>query len=110
MATKMADRLAEQSAEAARLLRALANEQRLLILCHLLSAGEMSVSALVDELGLGQSALSQHLARLREEGIIACRRQAQSLIYRVVDEKASRLLALLSEIYCPELTEQGIGS
>ena len=89
------------------MLRVLANEQRLLILCHLLAAGEMPVSALVDQLALSQSALSQHLARLRDEGIVVFRRDAQSLIYRVADDKASRLLALLAEIYCPELTEKG---
>ena len=100
-------RLAAQSAEAAKMLRVLANEQRLLILCHLLSAGEMPVSALVDRLALSQSALSQHLARLRDDGIVTFRRDAQSLIYRVADDKASRLIGLLSELYCPELTEKG---
>lgn len=107
MAPIIAERLAEQSAEAARLLRALANEQRLLILCHLLSAGELPVAGLVGEIGLGQSALSQHLARLRDQGIVTYRREAQSLIYRVADEKTSRILALLSEIYCPELIKNG---
>ena len=107
MTVSPAQRLAAQSAEAAKMLRVLANEQRLLILCHLLSAGEMPVSALVDQLALSQSALSQHLARLRDEGIVVFRRDAQSLIYRVADDKASRLLALLAEIYCPELTEKG---
>ena len=89
------------------MLRVLANEQRLLILCHLLAAGEMPVSALVSELALSQSALSQHLARLRDEGVVTFRRESQSLIYRVADDKASRLLALLSEIYCPELIADG---
>lgn len=103
-------RLAAQSAEATKMLRVLANEQRLLILCHLLSAGEMPVSALVDRLTLSQSALSQHLARLRDDGIVTFRRDAQSLIYRVADKKTSRILALLSEIYCPELTENGAKS
>ncbi len=88
---------------AAGLLRVLANEQRLLILCHLLAAGELSVSALSDELSLSQSALSQHLARLRDEGIISNRRESQSMFYRVADEKASRVLALLRDIYCRDL-------
>ena len=100
-------RLAAQSVEAAKMLRLLANEQRLLILCHLSAAGELPVSALVDELALSQSALSQHLARLREDGIVAYRREAQSLIYRLADDRASRLLALLAEIYCPELPAKG---
>lgn len=92
-----------KAGEAASLLRALANEQRLLILCHLLTAGELSVSALSDELSLSQSALSQHLAKLRDEGIITNRRESQSLFYRVADEKAARVLVLLRDIYCPDL-------
>lgn len=95
-----------RAGEAAMLLRALANEQRLLILCHLLTAGELPVSALVSELGLSQSALSQHLARLREDGIVVYRRESQSLIYRVSDENASRVLMVLRDIYCPELVEE----
>ena len=94
-----------KAGDAARLVRALANEQRLLILCHLMGAGEMAVSRLAGELGLSQSALSQHLAKLREEGIVAYRREAQTLFYRVEDEKASRLLALLRDIYCPQPIE-----
>ncbi|ESQ88200.1 hypothetical protein ABAC460_16190 [Asticcacaulis sp. AC460] len=92
-----------KAGEAACLLRALANEQRLLILCHLLTAGELSVSALSDGLSLSQSALSQHLAKLRDEGIVTNRRESQSLFYRVSDEKAARVLALLRDIYCPDL-------
>lgn len=95
--------LAQQSAQAAELLRALANEQRLLILCHLSAAGELSVSALGDRMSLSQSALSQHLARLRDEGIVAFRRDAQTLFYRVADERAARLLSVLHDIYCPDL-------
>lgn len=97
------ERLAQQSAEAAAMLRALANEQRLLILCHLSAAGELSVSALQGRMALSQSALSQHLARLREEGLVTFRRDAQALFYRVTDDRASRLLGLLHELYCPDL-------
>lgn len=97
------ERLAQQSAEAAAMLRALANEQRLLILCHLSAAGELSVSALQGRMALSQSALSQHLARLREEGLVTFRRDAQALFYRVTDDRASRLLGLLHELYCPNL-------
>jgi len=96
-------RLAQQAAQAAGMLRALANEQRLLILCHLSANGEMSVSALGAEIALSPSALSQHLARLRDEGLVTYRRQSQTLFYRIADERASRLLALLQDIYCPEL-------
>ena len=95
--------LASQSAKAAELLRALANEQRLLILCHLVAEGELSVSAIGERMNLSQSALSQHLGRLRDEGVVAFRREAQTLFYRIADDKAARLLALLHDIYCPEL-------
>jgi ArsR family transcriptional regulator, virulence genes transcriptional regulator len=95
--------LAVQSAQAAALLRALANEQRLLILCHLSAAGELSVSALGERMRLSQSALSQHLARLREDGIVTFRREAQMLFYHIADEKAARILAVLHQLYCPEL-------
>lgn len=96
-----------RAADAAGLLRALANPQRLLILCHLLTEGEMPVAAIVDRIGLSQSALSQHLARLREDGILVYRREAQSLVYRVADEKAARLLALLRDMFCPEMRIEG---
>lgn len=85
------------------MLRVLANEQRLLILCHLSVAGELSVSALGERMTLSQSALSQHLARLRDDNIVAFRRSAQSLFYRIADDKASRLLGLLHDLYCPDL-------
>lgn len=85
------------------MLRALANEQRLVILCHLSAAGELSVSSLGERMPLSQSALSQHLARLREDGIVAFRREAQTLFYHIADDKAARLLGLLHDIYCPEL-------
>lgn len=97
------EQLAQQSAQAAALLRALANEQRLLILCHLSAAGELSVTALGERMTLSQSSLSQHLARLREDGIVNFRREAQTLFYHIADEKAARLLTLLHDIYCPEL-------
>jgi ArsR family transcriptional regulator, virulence genes transcriptional regulator len=96
-------RLAQQSSRAADLLRALANEQRLLILCHLAAEGELSVTALGQRMSLSQSALSQHLARLRDEGIVAFRREAQTFFYRISDDKAGRVLAVLHDIFCPEL-------
>jgi DNA-binding transcriptional ArsR family regulator len=101
--TDQIQRLAAQSTQAAALLRALANEQRLLILCHLSAAGELSVSALGERMNLSQSALSQHLARLREDGVVVFRREAQTLFYHIADEKAARLLGLLHDLYCPDL-------
>ena len=92
-----------QAGEAARLLKVMANECRLLVLCLLAEAGELSVGELADHVGLGQSALSQHLARLRHEGLVATRRESQSVFYRVCDPRAEQVLALLHQIYCPEL-------
>ena len=101
--TSTIEQLVAQSAEATALLRALANQQRLLILCHLSAAGELSVSALGERMSLSQSALSQHLARLREDGIVSFRREAQTLFYHIADDRAARLLELLHDLYCPEL-------
>jgi ArsR family transcriptional regulator, virulence genes transcriptional regulator len=98
--------LAIRAAEAARLLGALANENRLLILCHLTARQEMTVGALADAVGLSQSALSQHLARLRAEGLVVFRRNAQTLHYRVGDPKAGQVLALLKDIYCPLISAE----
>jgi DNA-binding transcriptional ArsR family regulator len=90
-----------KAAQAAGLLKLLANENRLLILCRLALAREMSVNDLAEAVGLSQSALSQHLAKMRDEGLLATRRQAQTVFYRMADPNAARLLALLKTIYCP---------
>lgn len=97
--------MAANSEEAAALLRALSNGPRLLIMCHLAAAGELPVGALVERVGLSQSALSQHLAKLREQELVAFRREAQSLHYRIADPRALRVLELLHDIFCPELTK-----
>jgi DNA-binding transcriptional ArsR family regulator len=86
-------------AEAARLLTALANRHRLAILCALVE-GERSVGALVDAVGLAQSALSQHLAKLRAAGIVATRRDAQTIYYRLASAAAGRIMKTLADIYC----------
>jgi DNA-binding transcriptional ArsR family regulator len=93
--------LERKAAEAAALLKLLANENRLLILCRLAVAGEMSVGNLADAVDLSQSALSQHLAKMREDGLLATRREAQTVFYRIADPNVARLLALLKSIYCP---------
>ena len=94
---------AAQAGEAAALLKALANETRLLVLCHLAVEGELSVGGLLDRVELSQSAMSQHLARLREEGLVATRKEAQTVFYRVCDPRAGQLLTLLHDLFCPEL-------
>jgi ArsR family transcriptional regulator len=84
---------------AAALLRAISHEARLLVLCELTS-GERSAGELVERSGLSQSALSQHLAKLREEGLVATRREAQVIHYRIADQRAQRVLRVLHDIYC----------
>ncbi|SHI69997.1 transcriptional regulator, ArsR family [Roseomonas rosea] len=103
MGTKTRDLevLQEKAAEAARMLRLFANENRLLLLCHLVGQGEMTVGALAEAIGLSQPALSQHLARLREDGLVTTRKEAQAVFYRLADPKAERLLTLLRDLYCP---------
>jgi len=87
--------------DAARLLRALANERRLMILCQL-GGGERCVGDLQPHVGLSQSALSQHLAVLREEGVVATRRDGQTIWYRIADPAAAQLIATLADIFCPK--------
>lgn len=82
-------------------LRALANETRLMILCRLAELGEATPGALAEAVGASQSALSQHLARMREEGIVAYRRESQTLWYRICDPRTRLLLGHLQDLYCP---------
>jgi DNA-binding transcriptional ArsR family regulator len=84
---------------AARLLSALGQTKRLMALCRLMES-EMSVGALAEAVGLGNSALSQHLARLRDLGIVATRRDGQTIYYRLASDDARRLISLLYDIYC----------
>ncbi len=95
--------LAAQAASAARMLKLLGNENRLLILCSLAAQGEMKVGDIVEAVGLSQSALSQHLALMRADGLVAFRRESQTLYYRISDPRAARLLKLLKDIYCGDL-------
>ena len=86
--------------EAASVLKSLSNEKRLMILCKLLEEGEMSVLPIAEAVGLGQSALSQHLARMRAEKIVDFRRDGQTLYYRIADPKVAQLLKSLKSIFC----------
>lgn len=95
--------LAKQAGEAVQLLKMVANEKRLLILCFLAVRGEMTVGELVGVVKLSQSALSQHLAKLRADGLVDFRRTSQTLHYRVADQRTLRLLAVLKDIFCGEL-------
>ncbi len=88
------------AAHAATLLRLLANEKRLMILCQL-ADGELAVGDIQSRVGLSQSALSQHLALLRAEGIVATRRERQVIFYRLDDPAAMRVIETLAELFCP---------
>jgi ArsR family transcriptional regulator, virulence genes transcriptional regulator len=90
----------ESAGRAATLLRLLGNERRLMVLCQLAN-GELSVSELQSRVGLSQSALSQHLALLREEGVVATRRESQTIYYRIIDHAAMRVIETLAELFCP---------
>ena len=96
-------KLAKQAGDAAQLLKLLGNEKRLLVLCFLASRGEMTVGELVDVVKLSQSALSQHLGKLRADGLVTYRRTSQTLHYSVADERAVRILQVLKEIYCGDM-------
>ena len=87
------------AAEVGVFLKALSNEQRLMILCHLVS-GPLSVNELNERLPLSQSALSQHLGILRESGIVATTRESQSIIYSLPPGIATRIIRLLHEEFC----------
>ena len=91
--------LEARAGEAARLMKLLSNDRRLLILCRLVG-GEMHVGALAASVGLSQSALSQHLAKLRRDGLVAYRRDGTTLHYRLADRNAEQILAVLKDIYC----------
>ena len=96
--------LEASATRAAALLKALSHEKRLMILCQL-GDRELQVGALRPLVGLSQSALSQHLALLREEGLVASRREGQAVFYRIADPAAVRVIATLAEIYCPPSPE-----
>lgn len=90
--------LRDNASAAARLMKMLASEQRLMLLCRL-GKGEASAGELAQYAGLAQSAASQHLAKLRDLGMVATRREAQTIYYRLADEDAIRVIGLLCEIY-----------
>jgi DNA-binding transcriptional ArsR family regulator len=92
-------RMRQRAAEAAKLLSLLSHEARLRVLCELVGK-ERSAGELVDMSGLSQSALSQHLAKLREHGIVRTRREAQTIYYALADAKAARIIEALYELYC----------
>lgn len=95
----VAQEMKAHACEASQLLKALANENRLMILCSL-AQGELNVSELNDRLELSQSALSQHLAWLRREELVNTRRDAQTIYYSLHGTKAKEVIEVLQSIYC----------
>jgi DNA-binding transcriptional ArsR family regulator len=85
--------------KAAELMRALSHEARLMVLCELV-AGERTAGELVERSGLSQSALSQHLAKLRSEDLVSTRREGQTIFYALSDSNAAHILGVLHELYC----------
>ena len=93
------EKLQESARRASALLKAMSNEHRLMILCQLLP-GEKSVGELERIIGLSQSALSQHLARLRRDTLVQTRRQAQTIFYSLAGAEASAVINTLYSLYC----------
>ena len=91
-----------KAGEVSALLKALANTRRLMVLCKLVEHGEMTVGGLAREVALSPSALSQHLAKMREENLVTFRRESQSLWYRIADPNTETLLTTLYQLYCKD--------
>lgn len=96
------DDIREKAGEAAAFLRSMANPSRLMILC-MLTEGERNVSDLLANLDISQTALSQHLARLRQEDIVEFRRNHRTLYYKIKNPHVAKIVSALYEIYCPVL-------
>jgi ArsR family transcriptional regulator len=96
--------LQHQANQVADILQTLANGRRLFVLCQLQELGEANVTTLAAAARLSQSALSQHLAKLRAEGLVAFRREGQTLWYRIADPRVEELLATLHRLFCPAPT------
>lgn len=95
------DTMPARAAAAAAFLKALSHEGRLMILCHLAS-GEKSVTELERLLDMRQAAVSQQLARLRLEGLVATRRDGKAVHYSIQDDKVRRTIALMYDIFCAD--------
>ena len=93
------DAMQRNASDAVNLLKGLANESRLMIMC-VLSEGEVSVGQLNQRIKLSQSALSQHLAVLREQELVQTRRESQTIYYRLADTAALSIIELLHKVYC----------
>ena len=99
------ERMMRKARDASDFLKALAHETRLLLLCYL-AEGERSVTELEEMLSLRQPTVSQQLARLRLDGLVATRRDGKTIYYRIADERLHRVIAVIYDIFC---REDGIG-
>lgn len=92
--------LERQAKDVAALMRMLANEHRLLIVCKLVEFGEVKVGTLAEDIGLSASALSQHLTKLKAEGVVSARRDSQTIWYRIADRRVEELFSTLHRLFC----------
>lgn len=97
--------LRKSAQQAANMLKTMGNETRLIILCTLLDQ-ELSVGELNEQISVSQSVLSQHLGSLRKANLVTTRRDAQTIYYTVADDKPSRIISVLKDIYCPDLSRK----
>ncbi|MEN9874334.1 MAG: hypothetical protein RL186_1231 [Pseudomonadota bacterium] len=95
-----AGEMAARAGDVAKLLKAIGNEHRLLVLCHLAAMGEANVGALGNAIGLSQSAMSQHLAVMRDEGLLSTRRDGTTIFYAIAEPKLTELMDTLHRLYC----------
>ena len=91
----------ESAADVSDLLKLLGHPDRLMVLCQL-KFGEQSVGELSKNLGIKQSPLSQHLARMRHEGVVKARRDAQTMFYSIADPKVAQVITVLYDLYCTQ--------
>lgn len=91
-----------KAGQVAETLKAIGNARRLMLLCKLVEQGEVTVGDLARDVGLSQSACSQHLAKMRDEGLVAFRRDSQTLWYGIADPRVEILLATLYQLYCKD--------
>ena len=96
---QVTESMQNRAEEVAAMLHLLGNANRLMILCRL-AEGEATVSELLSETSLSQSALSQHLGRMRSQGLVAPRRDGQHVSYRIADPRVASVLERLYEVYC----------
>lgn len=91
-----------KASEVADILKAVGNARRLMLLCKMVEHGELTVGDLARDVGLSSSACSQHLAKMRDEGLVTFRRDSQTLWYRIADPRVETLLATLYQLYCQD--------